>query len=443
MQTLRGEYFIKRDFGFYDTGILAVMGATIFNLYEVIRRFTWRSTERGDRAVRRLVSQGFVISRTSQAVLGKHLGISRVQTNKLIQQMKELGWLEVLELNKGRTFAYKLGERVQDSSGRGHEIFYADAWMSEVFGLLDAEANCRFGEQKHPEDEDSTEVDSVEEYNRALQSIRRLTIEERIEFLKDRLTASQFTGGVNSTLQGGVNSSLPGNRENSLKEENDIEVPREEGDFSPDQESDQPASGQEDPHTSATEQTHSPLSQFDLDAAVARAGVAAKRRAEEQLTKSKRKKQKAANLKGRPKTLSERAQLGKLQDVWLSGCQERWPDLDWGKWGKTERGQCRQLLEAYKFETVEMMLRYVIERWDEIQEEMFGKEGDHPSLGMVLKLRQRFAPKAQTYAKVSAVYREYRAWRKANPRKMNAPADLQKRYDAARPELRALGLIKH
>lgn len=153
MQTLRGEYYLKRDFGFYDAGILPVVGFTLPWVYDVLRRFVWRSLQTGDPEMRALYSEGLLAAKVRQKVIGGYLGLSRQQICLYVSHLKALGWLRTVDL-KGTygMSAYVLGEVLRDGMGRAHEVFYADAFLRDLWDGLCAVAIEKHGAAASPMD---------------------------------------------------------------------------------------------------------------------------------------------------------------------------------------------------------------------------------------------------------------------------------------------------
>ena len=168
------DQFIKKPFSFYDSGVLPVFGPMLFTAYEMLRRFTWRSTKSGHREVRDMVRGGLVVARISQTKLGDKLGLGRPKLNGYIQRMKALGWINLIEVEEGQVPVYQLGERVQDSKGCEHEVFFADAWLQRVCAMLDEEA-CRLYGEVTWDEQDTTAGDAVSEAQRIKVSLQRLT----------------------------------------------------------------------------------------------------------------------------------------------------------------------------------------------------------------------------------------------------------------------------
>lgn len=147
MQTTRNEFFIKRDFGFYDSGILGCLPNVTFDVYEILRRWVWRSIETGSPESRKLYAENKLATRMSQSEIADALDRDRKTINGHIAGMKELGWLRVIpDPDNQKPAIYVLGERVKDSSGRYHEVFFADAWMKNLWDRLEQVAKQDMGE---------------------------------------------------------------------------------------------------------------------------------------------------------------------------------------------------------------------------------------------------------------------------------------------------------
>lgn len=146
MQTNRNEFYIKRDFAFYDSGILGCLPNVTFDVYEILRRWVWRSLETGDPVTRKLYAENKLATKMSQAEIADALDRDRKTINGHISGMKELGWIRVIPGGDHEAATYVLGERVRDSSGRVHEVFFADAWMKTLWDRLEVAAEAEQGE---------------------------------------------------------------------------------------------------------------------------------------------------------------------------------------------------------------------------------------------------------------------------------------------------------
>ena len=110
--------FVMRDYDIYELGIRSAMGPTIFDSYDVLRRNIWRDLTSGDQKLRRMWKDGLLASKIKQSTIADRVGIGRQQLNKLIADMRRLGWLRVEALREGQTYAYVLGETCDTEEGR-------------------------------------------------------------------------------------------------------------------------------------------------------------------------------------------------------------------------------------------------------------------------------------------------------------------------------------
>lgn len=144
MRTSPEEFYIIRDFGLYDSGLLGCMPAILFNVYEIIRRHVWRSETAGNPNWRRLFKDNKLASTVSQTEIGEALGRDRNTANEHIASLKKLGWLRIIPgADHSAPATYVLGERTADSNGRAHEVFYADAWTMDLWAQLKQEAEAQ------------------------------------------------------------------------------------------------------------------------------------------------------------------------------------------------------------------------------------------------------------------------------------------------------------
>jgi hypothetical protein len=176
MQTSRSEYYLRKDFGFIDLGLNGLLDRCMRDVYEVLRRFVWRTDESGHPEMRAMYREGFLVARIAQASLGTHVQVSRKQVNEHIATLRRLGWVKVVSFvdkNVG-TKAYVLGETVYDTSGRRHEVFYADGMLRDLWDVMDAKAKIKEGPQGTP--------------------LSAFTLEERIDLVRGLL--EQFTDPV-------------------------------------------------------------------------------------------------------------------------------------------------------------------------------------------------------------------------------------------------------
>ena len=145
MRMNRCEFYIRKDFAFYDSGVAPVVGPQIVFLYEVLRRFIWRAAPKSP-LVAKLVKEGFVVAVVTQKSLAGAIGTGRRQTvGEYLAELKKLGWVQVQTDLKSVETCYVLGERVADSRGRKHEVLFADAWCQDAWDFLEAASKTEFG----------------------------------------------------------------------------------------------------------------------------------------------------------------------------------------------------------------------------------------------------------------------------------------------------------
>ena len=145
MRMNRCEFYIRKDFAFYDSGVAPVVGPQIVFLYEVLRRFIWRAAPKSP-LVAKLVKEGFVVAVVTQKSLAGAIGTGRRQTvGEYLAELKKIGWVQVQTDLKSVETCYVLGERVADSRGRKHEVLFADAWCQDAWDFLEAASKTEFG----------------------------------------------------------------------------------------------------------------------------------------------------------------------------------------------------------------------------------------------------------------------------------------------------------
>lgn len=137
-----------------------------------------------------------------------------------------------------------------------------------------------------------------------------------------------------------------------------------------------------------------------------------------------------------PKTRAADARmalLGKLEGAWLGGLRTANPGLSFASWGPTERGQVDHLVKQYGPEVTELLLRYVIAEWADLNKRMLKGSGGVPTLGFVVKLHASLSFEAQKWSAIGAIKAEVDAWYDAHPGEMmpTANPELYGRYTAA------------
>lgn len=472
MQTLRGEYFIKKDFGFYDSGAIAVVGMVPLYVYELLRRFVWRSIESGDAEMRALYREGLLAAKISQSTLAELLGIEARQTVcKYLGDLRRLGWVRAVTLPSSTVKAYVLGEIVLDTSGRRHEVFYADAWMKDLWDAMTSLAEERNGLNAQP---------------------TSLPVEDRIALVRafvERAAVPDTEGQVgNSAVEGGVNSfdtpvtqarhPLSKQRDTPChakvteeyivvsKGENDIETTglplarqgtakameglwgEREG-FS--------LSSQSAPaHTSPREVKAPPGSTqytgggtagryagtVDVGVLVEQNRAARMQRTAQIAEELAKRDHKLENFKGKAAPVAIRKSVGELDAHWRALMAQHFPDVVQPKWdpkGK-EPKLIQGLLAKYDPEIVRDAMTYVAERWGVLRERMFkGMGSPTPGLGLLAKLYDQIVPESQVYTNSAKLVAEVHAQLDKDPYAV-LPPELDARYKRAKKDLDALGV---
>lgn len=145
MRVLRDEFFIRKDFAFYDCGLAAVVHLSLIHTYDLIRRFTFRA-DAEDPVLARLKVHGHIVASVGQTKLAALAGVSRQTMNEHIAKLKKLGWVDVHKhKDQNRNAYYVLGQMVSDSKHKQHEVFFADAWMNDLWEFLQERTQDEFG----------------------------------------------------------------------------------------------------------------------------------------------------------------------------------------------------------------------------------------------------------------------------------------------------------
>jgi len=190
MLTRYSEFYLRKDFGFIDLGIPAVLSPATVAVYEAIRRYVWRGKTK-DPVLGELIRAGKLPARVSQNTIAVLTGMGRTSVWGKISDLKKLGWLDTSPDANGRNgteVVYVLGERVQDSQGGYHEVFYADSICLEVWRLVEEKARKRF-------------EDRLKTSPEGLDWVMEVPAEERVE-----MTGEAF-GEVVKKMNGGCSDS--------------------------------------------------------------------------------------------------------------------------------------------------------------------------------------------------------------------------------------------
>ena len=480
MQTYRNEFFIKRDFGFYDSGILGCLPSVTFDIYEVIRRWVWRSLESGDPESRRLFAKGQLATTMAQSEIAEALGRDRKTINGHIAGMKDLGWLQVVPAKDHASAAtYILGERVKDGQGRSHEVFFADSWMKGLWSRLEVAAMEEIGEGA---------------------KVHRLSWDRRREICRSYLAENSSDGGGSEgsdddseddtgsfskgdpgeKLDRGLSDFLdrgcpengtPGGGGLSRKidtERREVFLPEDTGNNKGRRVSAAAPRGRSHwdaprrrpltpglPEVNEDQQDSGDRPAADRLAVVraVAAGEVAPRldvRAEAWKEKAERERERQdgverarqrrlANFDG-TKPYEVRQAIKHLEGVWKAEMKGSFGDAA-GEWQAKEHKLVDSLLKSYKKPLLlEEAIRYLARQWGALKDRLVkGKGGVAPTVSFLSQFHATIVPEAQEYSSLFEIKAEWTQWFKDNPDR-RPPDDLRKRYTAAQPKLEALGL---
>lgn len=133
------DYFLIFDYGFYDSCVGAAVRPLLIHMYSTIKRFAWRG-ESDDPKHIWLKKKGLIGARINQTKLAAMLGLKRNAVNRMIAELKELGWIKTVGDPKNpANVTYILGEVATGQiTGVTGEAFYADNWMLKLWSRLEA-----------------------------------------------------------------------------------------------------------------------------------------------------------------------------------------------------------------------------------------------------------------------------------------------------------------
>ncbi len=452
MQTNRSEYYLRKGFGFIDLGLNGLLDRCMRDVYEVLRRFVWRTDESGHPEMRAMYREGFLVARIAQSSLGTLVQVSRQQVNAHIAALRRLGWIKVVSFvdkNVG-TKAYVLGETVHDTSGRRHEVFYADGMLRDLWDTIDAKAKIKQGPQATP--------------------LTAFTNEERIELVREVLNAIQGPSTeddtpcqVNPTPPGGypvyptppvkstghpLSSSHDTPCQPGLTLEEEKGEPSQKTQF---QKAEAPPSAG-DPFAEPEPYSVSDTKSYGVSTPVtvgpglstAQLMVASReealRRREELMNNANAKESKLANLKGRTAPVMQRAAIDKIEKLWRSLYAESYPDQKIAAWERNgkERKSIEAMINKYDAETTELALNYAIREWVKLRERRF-KGVAYPSLGLILSAHETVFAEAQQFARAMRIVREAKAVWETGGLGASLSETQQAQYEQAVKDLKVMG----
>ena len=483
MRVLRDEFFIRKDFAFYDSCLASVLSLQLVHVYDLLRRFIFRG-KTTDPFMAKLRKEGFLVAKISQAKIGVMMGYKRRQTvTEHIRSLKDIGWLSVETDAKNNNSYYVLGQLLADDKGGKHEVFFADAWMFELWTHLEARAKKEFGDDFEFLDTDPEwRIQVVSEYLGIKVDQQdppsSPPSEPPSEPPPDPAETTEHPVGCTELRTGGVrlNSGVGNGKtytevENSEVEKSEVEKrgaraklgpppsadddvdrwPRKKAKKTKDlsglppllrdaeeitAEDKEELEREADPSDHAVADRRRPT----VDPAIIEAAKARQRRAAESKMKKVREREaREAALGGNPVPLSRKKQLQEWEILWKDLMASRFPDIQLAPWGAKERGQVWQVAEKYETKIVTAAITYLVEQWDSIKARMFKNRGGVPSVGFLLRFHDVVAVESQLWSDFKIVKSQYDQWFNENPNEPYPPQELEERFRKIREQVKDLG----
>lgn len=485
------EQFLIKDYAFYDCAATAVLGASTIAVYEALRRFVWRSREKGVPKARRAWEDGKLVAVVCQTKLALMVGVSRPTLTKALSKLRAVGWIRGEEGRYGEALCYELGAH---RPGQG-EWFYADGELQELWAelmilaelegyknpaYLELDQRILFAQLWFEEREQVERIfpplpHEVESFfppggkilpTRWKEFFHRIGENKYINRIGES-ESGRFAADTRPSPLTGEEPDSPIKKTNSKNEEdvgtsngkNDFLHPPIEVNFDK-----MAASNSKVSHVDS-EESHEGSEKSDEERrqAVAAALSAGKQKADQQkqaneakrrvkaqrtaqVKQKQAKEQKAANLKGRsyPRDVVEAAK--KAWKTYTDLIEKVDPEFVVPRWAANgnvkARGQMCQLIEMYGGPATEQALQYLVGNWEVIGTRYFkNSPGGIPNLGRLVVLHEQIYREAVLWARHREVLQEWNDWYKGReytaPR---PPAELRARYDSAREALQSLGL---
>lgn len=457
------EQFIYRDFAFIDAMILPVVGPKTVAIYDVLRRYIWRASDKGAKRSRDAFKKGKLSASITRSKLAEMSGVSVRTVQRHLNRLRDISWVRWESGNgTGETVVYELGFRTPD----GAEVFYADASARKLWLGLEELAV-------------QSEVERVND----------LPCDVRLAFTRGWFDPEgggdkNVTREVSSVSPGVVTEMAPSNREPFGEE---IEKGSEyAGRSAPTQPTgpgpkhwDQPAGQERRRRSRKKKDRETSGAEFAIDSALdsrqdeedrlERAAAAGKigkskadkqheadvRRAQrrleekrtEQVEKGQANEQRAKNLKGGTKyTHAVLKAARRAWDVYSDLIRSDFPGMPVVRWNADgnakARGQMCRLVDMYGGDATVQAIRYVVGNWDAINKRFFKKgPGSVPNFGLLLSMHESLFRESALWGQHREVVEEWEAWQHEHEDDDETPpSELQGRYEQARTALESLGL---
>ena len=457
------EQFIYRDFAFIDAMILPVVGPKTVAIYDVLRRYIWRASDKGAKRARDAFKRGKLSATITRGKLAEMSGVSVRTIQRHLNRLKDIGWVKWESGNgTGETVVYELGFRTPDAV----EVFYADAsarrlWLgleelaveegAERVTDLSCEARLAFAKAWF-EPERKGEGGGDKNVTRVVSEVSPGVVTEMApsnrEPFGEGIEKSEYTGRSAPMCVPGPGPKHwdrptgPERRTKDVEEEEELMA-----EFALDTEGGSGDDGDDDRFARAADVAAGGKTKADKQREQNEVKRLQKRLVAgrtKQVTDGERKDQKKRNLKGGTKYTH--AVLRGARDSWdvfTRLMKERDATLPVARWGADgnakARGQVCRLVDMYGGEATIDTVRYVVGNWDSINERFFKKITGLPHFGMIAAMHEPLFREASVWTKHREVLEEREEWFRDNPMKP-MPRELKERYEVARQALSALGL---
>ena len=471
------EQFIYRDFAFIDAMILPAVGPKTVAIYDVLRRYIWRASDKGAKRSRDAFKKGKLSATITRDRLAQMSGVSVRTVQRHLNRLRDIGWVQWMSGNgTGETVVYELGIRTPD----GFEVFYADAsarrlWLgleelaveqgAERVTDLPCNTRLTFAKAWFEPQEEEGEGGGDKNVTRVVTEVSPGVVTEMApsnrEPFGEEIEKSEYTGRCAPMCVPGPGPehwdrpSGPERRtKDDIEEEEDelmaefaLDTQEGSGDDSDDDRFARAAKVAEGGKAKADRQTKANQKKRAKKKAVVDTEALVNGLIEgrtEKVKDNEKKDQKRRNLKGGTKyTYAVLKASREAWDVFTRLLKERDKTLPVARWNADgnakARGQVCRLVDMYGGEATIETVRYVVGNWDSINERFFKKITGLPHFGMIAAMHEPLFREASVWSKHSEVLEEREAWFRDNPMKP-MPRELKERYEVARRELSALGL---
>jgi hypothetical protein len=129
-------FFVPHHFYAIDMGVSLVLGIDTLAVYDILRRYTWRSEHKGGRLAS-YFRDGKLVCSVSQPKVAEMIGRKVRHTAALFAALREHEWIKPLGpvAHDSSIGVYQLGKLVSSdgTKKRGtHEVFFGDEWILDA-----------------------------------------------------------------------------------------------------------------------------------------------------------------------------------------------------------------------------------------------------------------------------------------------------------------------